>query len=85
MSEIDYSKVQLWAARRLSEQQIADVMDIGLPELKKDRDKMHLFREAMRIGRAKGEAELRGALYQRAKKGDASAYNELMRLSASKD
>lgn len=78
-------KVEALAARRLTEQQIADVLDIDMDELRKDRDKLSLFREAIRTGRAKGEAELRGALYKRAKNGDVCAYNELMRLSRSKD
>lgn len=78
-------KVEALAARRLSEQQIADVLGIVMDELKRDMKQLALFREAIRIGRAKGEAELRGALYKRARNGDIYAYNELMRLSRSKD
>ncbi|PVZ86718.1 hypothetical protein C9426_14985 [Serratia sp. S1B] len=76
---LDYSKVEGWAARKLTEQQIADVLDISLDELKQDRRQMSLFREAIRKGRAKGEAELRSALYKRAKNGDIQAYSELLR------
>lgn len=79
MTTIDYVKVEGWAARTLTEQQIADVMDISLDELKKDRHQISIFREAIRKGRAKGEAELRSALYKRAKNGDIQAYNELIR------
>lgn len=76
---IDYLKVQTLAARRMSEQQIADVLDIDLTRLKKDREQISLFRKEIRKGRAKGEAELRGALYRKAKSGDSGAYNELLR------
>ncbi|MEG2039742.1 MAG: hypothetical protein RR068_01340 [Hafnia sp.] len=75
----DYPKVQLLAARRLNEQQIADVLDIDINELKANPEHLAEYREAIRKGRAKGEAELRGALYKRAKSGDRSAYTELMR------
>lgn len=79
------SKIESLAAFRMNEQQIADVLDIDLVDLKQNRKLMVSFRDAMRKGRAKGEVELRRALYERARKGDASAYNELMRLSVSKD
>lgn len=76
---IDYSKVQALAARTLSEQQIADVLDIDLSTIKSNPTQLIEFREALRKGRAKGEAELRSALYKRARSGDRSAYTELMR------
>lgn len=72
-------KIQAYAARRLNEQQIADVLDIDINELKATPEHLAEYREAIRKGRAKGEAELRGALYKRAKGGDRSAYTELMR------
>ncbi|ENU3061682.1 hypothetical protein MLT67_12235 [Escherichia coli] len=72
-------KIQALAARRMSEQQIADVLDIDINKLKTTPEKLAEYREAIRKGRAKGEAELRGALYKRAKTGDRSAYTELMR------
>ncbi|EOA2901752.1 hypothetical protein ACSD30_000736 [Escherichia coli] len=76
---IDFQKVQALAARRMSEQQIADVLDMDINELKTSPERLTEYREAIRKGRAKGEAELRGALYKRAKNGDRSAYTELMR------
>ncbi|MFC0227419.1 hypothetical protein [Serratia aquatilis] len=79
MEKLDYSKIEALAARRLTEQQIADVMNISLDQLKKDRNQISRFREAIRKGRAKGEAELRGALYKRARTGDIQAYSELLR------
>jgi hypothetical protein len=85
MQTLPIVKIEALAARRLNEQQIADVLDISLDELKQDRGQISLFREAIRKGRAKGEAELRGALYKRARNGDVYAYNELMRLSRNKD
>lgn len=79
MQSPNLEKVQGWAARRLTEQQIADVMDFDLEELRKDRDELKKFREAIRKGRSRGEAELRDALYRRAKQGDAFAFTKLMR------
>ena len=79
------SKIESLAAFRMNEQQIADVLDIDLVDLKQNRKLMVSFRDAMRKGRAKGEVELRRALYERARKGDTQAHNELMRLSVSKD
>lgn len=58
---------------------------ISVADLQEGEEWIALFREAIRIGTAKGEAELRGALYKRARNGDVYAYNELMRLSRSKD
>lgn len=76
---ISFGKVESLAACRMNEQQIADVLDINLPELKTDSAQLMRYREAIRKGRAKGEAELRSVLYKRAKSGDRSAYTELMR------
>ncbi|EBS6311400.1 hypothetical protein EUQ28_15995 [Salmonella enterica subsp. enterica serovar Millesi] len=76
---IPFGKVESLAACRMNEQQIADVLDINLPELKTDSAQLMRYREAIRKGRAKGEAELRSVLYKRAKGGDRSAYTELMR------
>lgn len=70
-------KVEALAARRMTEQQIADVLDIDLQNMA--REQLRLFRESIRKGRAKGEAELRDALYKQAKAGDRSAYIELMK------
>lgn len=78
---IPFRKVESLAACQMSEQQIADVLDIDLSELKKDMDTIKAFREAIRKGRAKGEAEIRSALYQRARKGDIHAYEHLRRRS----
>ncbi|MBQ0956468.1 MULTISPECIES: hypothetical protein [Enterobacterales] len=85
MQTLPIVKIEALAARRLNEQQIADVLDISLDELKKDRGQISLFREAIRKGRAKGEAELRGALYKRARNGDIQAYSELLRREKQQD
>ncbi|ALL40277.2 TPA: hypothetical protein ACQVMA_003403 [Serratia marcescens] len=85
MQTLPIANIEALAARRLSEQQIADVLDISLDELKKDREQLSLFRVAIRKGRAKGEAELRGALYRRAKNGDIQAYSELLRREKQQD
>ncbi|MGN5969522.1 hypothetical protein [Klebsiella oxytoca] len=81
----DRQKVQVLAARRLTEQQIADVLEIDLQELKQNRDELSSFRKEIRIGRAKSEAELRGALYKKAKSGDVGAYHELLRREKDSD
>lgn len=77
---IPFAKVELLAACRMSEQQIADVLDIDLPSIKKEFGEISRFREAIRKGRAKGEAEIRTVLYRKAKSGDVRAYHELLRL-----
>lgn len=82
---IPFRKVESLAACQMSEQQIADVLDIDLSELKKDMDTIKAFREAIRKGRAKGEAELRGALYKRARNGDIQAYSKLLRREKQQD
>ncbi|MEB8638647.1 hypothetical protein P2G74_01495 [Cronobacter muytjensii] len=72
-------KVQALAARRLTEQQIADVLDIDLNAMRFDAAIYRAFIDSVRKGRAKGEAELRDGLYKKAKAGDASAYLLLLR------
>ncbi|EOW6510855.1 hypothetical protein ACOZXQ_000575 [Cronobacter malonaticus] len=81
---IPFRKVESLAACQMNEQQIADVLDIDLSEVKKDVDLLRAFREAIRKGNAKGEAEIRSALYQRARKGDTHAY-ELLKRRADKN
>lgn len=78
---ISFRKVESLAACQMTEQQIADVLDLDLSDLKTDMEAMREFREAIRKGRAKGEAEIRTALYQRARKGDIRAYELLRRRS----
>ena len=82
---IPYAKVESLAACRMSEQQIADVLDIDLSELKKDHQSISSFRESIRKGRAKGEAEVRLVLYRKAKGGDVNAYRELLRREKQQD
>lgn len=72
-------KIQAYAARRLTEQQIADVLDLQLQGIKSEPEIYTQYREAIRIGRAKGEAELRDGLYKRAKNGEVKAFLFLMR------
>ena len=75
----DPQQVQTLAARRLTEQQIADVLGIPLQEIKDSPDIYSQYREAIRVGRSKGEAELRDGLYRRAKNGEVKAFLFLMR------
>lgn len=74
-----YAKVESLAACRMSEQPITDVLDIDLAGIKKEHSEITLIREAIRKGWAKGEAEIRAALYRKAKSGDACAYHELQK------
>ncbi|UAN55355.1 hypothetical protein [Serratia sp. JSRIV004] len=78
-----YDKVEALAARRLTEQQIADVMDIDLVELKKDRKLIARFREAIRKGSSKGAADLHNAIYRKARNGDSSAIAILRNVQGS--
>ncbi|EPR2495293.1 MULTISPECIES: hypothetical protein [Serratia] len=82
---IPYRKVESLAACRMTEQQIADVLDIDLGELKREPGEIAAFREAIRKGRAKGEAEIRTALYRKAKGGDPRAFQELLRREKQQD
>ncbi|MFT2788866.1 hypothetical protein ACMV5I_02190 [Serratia sp. T13T92] len=75
--ELDYSKVEGWAARKLTEQQIADVLGFDLGQLKVDRESLGKFREAIRRGSAKGAADLHNAIYQKARTGDTGAISML--------
>jgi hypothetical protein len=76
---IPFRKVESLAACRMNEQQIADVIDIDLTDLKANPAELSKFREAIRKGRAKGEAEIRAALFRKARTGDPKAYKELLR------
>ena len=80
---IPYSKVESLAACRMTAQQIADVLDVDLNRLKENREAMTDFYAAIRKGR--GAAELRAALFKLARKGDAFALRELLRVDKNQD
>ncbi|EHK6360722.1 hypothetical protein ASB89_003278 [Escherichia coli] len=82
---IPYSKVESLAACRMTVQQIADVLDVDLNRLKENREAMTNFYASIRKGRAKGEAELRAALFKLARKEDAFALRELLRVDKNQD
>lgn len=82
---LPYRQIESLAACRMNEQQIADVLDIDLPALKTDQAAIAKFREAIRKGRAKGEAEIMTTLYRKAKAGDALAFRELLRREKQQD
>ena len=69
----------------MTAQQIADVLDVDLNRLKENREAMTNFYASIRKGRAKGEAELRAALFKLARKGDAFALRELLREDKNQD
>lgn len=74
---IPFERVEALAARKLTEQQIADVLDIDLTKLKTDRELLRRFREAIRKGSSKGQADLSNALYNQAKAGNRRTMNTL--------
>lgn len=81
----DKAKVEALAACRMSLQQIADALDINLNALGNDVEQMSELRAIVRRGRAKGEADLRSALFKLAREGDTSAIRELLRVDKSQD
>lgn len=80
--KIQYEKAtaEALAACRMTAQQIADALDIDFASLKQDKDQLQEFYASIRKGRAKGEAELRTALYKLAREGDAFALRELLKV-----
>lgn len=84
---IQYNKarVEALAACRMTAQQIADVLDINFEEMKRDKDQLGEFYVAIRKGRARGEAELRTALYKLAREGDAFALRELLKVEKNQE
>lgn len=84
---IQYNKarVEALAACRMTAQQIADVLDIDFEEMKRDKDQLGEFYVAIRKGRARGEAELRTALYKLAREGDAFALRELLKVEKNQE
>ncbi|WP_237929963.1 hypothetical protein [Buttiauxella sp. S19-1] len=83
--QYDRAKAEALAACKLSYQQIADVLDIDLKLLRQDAEQMAEFMAVMRKGRAKGEAELRTALFKLAREGDSFAVRELLKVKKSQD
>ena len=79
------SRIEALAATRMNAQQIADALDIDFAAIKHDQHKLAEFYASMRKGRAKGEAELRTALYKLAREGDAFALRELLKVEKNQD
>ncbi|WP_025118806.1 MULTISPECIES: hypothetical protein [unclassified Serratia (in: enterobacteria)] len=73
MDKPTLDKIEALAGRGLSEQQIADALDIDIEEMRTDREAIATYRQAVRRGKAKGVADLSNALYIKAKKGDTRA------------
>lgn len=83
--QYEIAKVEALAACRMTAQQISDALDIDFDALKKDRQQLTDFYAHIRKGRAKGEAELRTALYKLAREGDAFALRELLKVDKNQE
>ncbi|HED3095545.1 TPA: hypothetical protein R4045_001080 [Citrobacter freundii] len=69
----------------MTAQQIADALDIDFDTIKRDKDQLQAFYTSIRKGRAKGEAELRTALYKLAREGDAFDLRELLKVEKNQE
>ncbi|WP_336240455.1 hypothetical protein [Citrobacter werkmanii] len=83
--QYDKVKVEALAACRMSPQQIADALDIDFDGLKKDKHQLTEYYNHIRKGRARGEAELRTALFKLAREGDAFALRELLKVGKNQE
>lgn len=83
--QYEKAKVEALAACRMTGQQIADALDIDFSALKQDCEQLNEFYTHIRKGRARGEAELRTALYKLAREGDAFALRELLKVEKSQE
>lgn len=83
--QYETAKVEALAACRMTAQQIADALDIDFASLKQDKDQIQEYYASIRKGRAKGEAELRTALYKLAREGDAFALRELLKVEKNQE
>ncbi|MGQ3662651.1 hypothetical protein [Citrobacter braakii] len=83
--QYDKAKVEAMAACRMTAQQITDVLDIDLEAIKQDPVQLRAFYTDIRKGRAKGEAELRTALFKLAREGDAFALRELLKVEKNQE
>lgn len=73
MQTLPIANIEALAGRGLTEQQIADVLDIDLRQLREEQNGLTVYRAAIRRGRAKGIAEVSNALFRKAKGGDTRA------------
>lgn len=83
--QYEIAKVEALAACRMTAQQIADALDIDFASLKQDKNQIQEYYASIRKGRAKGEAELRTALYKLAREGDAFALRELLKVEKNQE
>lgn len=79
------AKIEALAATRMTAQQIADALDIDFKALKRDPQQLTEYYVHIRKGKAKGEAELRTALFKLAREGDAFALRELLKVEKNQD
>ncbi|HHL2710458.1 TPA: hypothetical protein ACQ39K_001977 [Yersinia enterocolitica] len=73
MDKPTLDKVEALAVRGLTEQQIADTLEIDIDNLRRDKSAISLYRLAVRRGKAKGIADISNSLFIKAKKGDTRA------------
>lgn len=70
---IDLTRVESFASRGLTEEQIADSLGLSLQTIKSDPRLLTEFTEAYRAGEAKGIATISNLLFQKARQGDTQA------------
>ncbi|CAI1513329.1 Uncharacterised protein [Serratia quinivorans] len=73
MDKPTLDKIEALAGRGLTEQQIADALEIDIEKMRRDKTEISFYRSAIRRGKAKGIADLSNALFIKAKKGDTRA------------
>lgn len=71
--QIDLAKVEAFAARGLSQEQIADALGISERTLRNRKQESSEFAEAIKRGQSKGIAQVANALFEKVKGGDTTA------------
>lgn len=70
---IDLGKVESFASRGLTEEQVANSLGLLLSNIKQDQQLFAQFKEAYQRGEAKGVAVISNLLFDKAKAGDTQA------------
>lgn len=70
---IDLAKVESFASRGLTEEQVACSLGVLLKNIKQDAQLLTQFKEAYQRGEAKGVAVISNLLFDKAKSGDTQA------------
>lgn len=71
--QIDFAKVESFASRGLTEEQVASSLGVLLKDINQDAQLLAQFKEAYQRGEAKGVAVISNLLFDKAKAGDTQA------------